>query len=685
MDNGRNFIIERLKSKKVTIDEFNFDKLSAPPLAMFFAPQDIWELNGIAKSIRLSGKLQEKLRLIDNICKRRGLVKFGSGTNRVIYRHPEFNQFVFKIAYDNVALMDNFNEFRNQYLLKPFVAKTFEVSPCGTVAISERVKPITSREEFISIADDVFTLLNDFIIGKYIMADIGTQFYMNYGLREFNSFGPVLLDYSFLYELDENKIYCNKPDPTSPTGLCEGEIGYDDGFNHLYCSKCGARYKAIELKKKIKDNEIIVQRQGELKMKINLKGGSTSTNKIVETENGSNDNFLNTMESIIKKPRSNEPIKTTNKLVVSLGKAKPTEPKVELKIKTNNNVVEKSVVDETDDFSVNGVKVVDSSDNNKQLAEVKDELGFEKVEVVEDSSIPTKIDIDKFIDSLPSSEAGEDEDFESPISFDETLVNNHEIETPAKSPVEVIDEAVQTIIKSLQDISIDAVKDDAINRMIDKIVKVIPANGKAFRNVIEVAVSIFDNAEDDDYLDVVHSEKFVKFIQRIFDLMVVNSDVERDGDDLVLTQNIDVVYAYDSNDVAFKTEPSAFRIEDVFLDSDEDTSSEDVKTDTYNGIEFTNGAIVNAKELFTGANNEEIIVAIDENGNYITSKEGNIIAIDVINDCEVSTVDLVSKEWIKSVNDLISSHESPNNEQKDADHNNTISENTIGVSQVTEE
>ena len=55
------------------IDEFNFDKLSAPPLAMFFTPQDIWELNGIAKSIRLSGKLQEKLRLIDNI-----LCLFGS-------------------------------------------------------------------------------------------------------------------------------------------------------------------------------------------------------------------------------------------------------------------------------------------------------------------------------------------------------------------------------------------------------------------------------------------------------------------------------------------------------------------------------------------------------------------------------------------------------------------------------
>ena len=61
MDNGRNYIIDRLKSKKVTIDEFNFDKLSAPPLSLFLSPQDIWELNSIAKSIKYSGKLKEKL------------------------------------------------------------------------------------------------------------------------------------------------------------------------------------------------------------------------------------------------------------------------------------------------------------------------------------------------------------------------------------------------------------------------------------------------------------------------------------------------------------------------------------------------------------------------------------------------------------------------------------------------
>ena len=35
------------------------------------------------------------------------------------------------------------------------------------------------------------------------MADIGTNFFMNWGIRP--GFGPVLLDYPYVYELDGNK------------------------------------------------------------------------------------------------------------------------------------------------------------------------------------------------------------------------------------------------------------------------------------------------------------------------------------------------------------------------------------------------------------------------------------------------------------------------------------------------
>ena len=45
----------------------------------------------------------------------------------------------------------DFREYQNQFLIKPFCTKVFEVSPCGTVGIAERVEPITSKAEFISI------------------------------------------------------------------------------------------------------------------------------------------------------------------------------------------------------------------------------------------------------------------------------------------------------------------------------------------------------------------------------------------------------------------------------------------------------------------------------------------------------------------------------------------------------
>lgn len=180
----RDYILNRVKSKSMTIEEFDFDKLSAPPLAMFLSPYDIAQLRSIATSIKYSAKPKEKFKMIDQVMRSRGLIKFCGGTNRVIYHHPEFNNILFKVAYDDTGMQDNPAEFRNQFILKPFVAKTFEISPCGTVAVQERVNPIRNREEFAYIAEDVYTLLTEWIIGKYIVADAGSSYFLNYGIRK---------------------------------------------------------------------------------------------------------------------------------------------------------------------------------------------------------------------------------------------------------------------------------------------------------------------------------------------------------------------------------------------------------------------------------------------------------------------------------------------------------------------
>lgn len=282
--NSRDYLLNKLKSRSVTIDEFNFDKLQAPPLYSLLSPTDVGDLYTIAHSIKYSAQSEKKYNMIKQIMNRRGFAKLSAGTNRVVYKFLEDNSFVAKIAYDDVGRRDNPAEFRNQFLLKPFVAKTFEVSPCGTVAISERVQPIQNRQEYVAVADDVFALITEFLIGDYVLADIGSNYFLNVGIRP--GFGCLLLDYSYCYKIDHKKLYCSRPDPRTVSGLCDGEIDYDDGFNFLVCTKCGAQYKAKELELEIeKVGNVIVKDKGGLKMKIRVNGGSLGKDTVVELGN----------------------------------------------------------------------------------------------------------------------------------------------------------------------------------------------------------------------------------------------------------------------------------------------------------------------------------------------------------------------------------------------------------------
>ena len=291
MELSRQALIDKIQSKVTSIEDFNYDKLTAPPLYTLLSQQDIDNLYYIATSVKYSGKPAQKYAAMDAIMNARGFVKLSAGTNRVVYRFLESTDFVVKVAADVIGIGDNPREFENQFIFKPFVTKVFEVSPCGTVGVFERVNPITSREEFLSAADDIFDVINEWFIGKYIMADIGTKYFMNWGIRTYSTgkegsvaFGPVLLDFPYVYELDGNKLFCSAVDHNSETGLCGGVIDYDNGFNSLVCTKCGIRYRVKELAKKIKNNEIkIISNTGReiKKMKI---GRYDKDGNIITTE-----------------------------------------------------------------------------------------------------------------------------------------------------------------------------------------------------------------------------------------------------------------------------------------------------------------------------------------------------------------------------------------------------------------
>lgn len=261
-------LINRLYSANRTPLEFKFQSLVAPPLLSLLSPYDIQQLNSLARDPKLSAKLNKKLDYIKAILEPRGFIKFHSGTNRVVYRFLEDQSFLIKIALDKTGLSDNPMEYKNQFLLAPFITKVFESTPCGTVGLFERVEPITSRQEFISIAEDVFDLLNDKFIGEYVLEDIGTDYFMNWGIRR--GFGPVLLDFPYCYKLDGNKLYCNNVDPA--TGIpCGGAIDYDMGFNNLVCTKCGTKVFARDLQADITKQKILLRgRKEHSTMKVQI-------------------------------------------------------------------------------------------------------------------------------------------------------------------------------------------------------------------------------------------------------------------------------------------------------------------------------------------------------------------------------------------------------------------------------
>ena len=275
---GRIDVLSLLYAKGRTVDEFNYDNLTANPLLSYITMQDIEALHKIASSMKLAAKPKLKYKMIDQILVPRGFKKLASGTNRVVYKCLNDQSVVLKVAYDEVALKDNPAEYRNQFYLKPFCAKVFEVSPCGTVALQERVQPIVTREEYIQVASDVFDLLVNKILGKYVLDDIGTKYYQNFGLRV--GFGPVILDYPYVFELDGEKLYCNEPSFNGHP--CGGVIDYDSGFNKLICNKCGKQYFAWQLDKKKDDTGIVTAKGDNDNMSILIMRGNEVVDKINE-------------------------------------------------------------------------------------------------------------------------------------------------------------------------------------------------------------------------------------------------------------------------------------------------------------------------------------------------------------------------------------------------------------------
>ena len=729
----REFILNRLKSKPMSIDEFNYESLTAPPISSMFSQFDIYQLNQIARSIKYAAKPEVKYQEIDKIMRSRGFVKLTAGTNRVVYRPVENNTFVVKVAYDAVGLGDNPKEFRNQMLFKPFVTKVFEVTPCGTLGVFERVVPIQSREEFLTIAADVYEMITNWFIGEYIMEDIGTKFFMNVGVRR--GFGPVLLDFPYVYKLDGNKLFCNAPSNNTASGCCEGIIDYDPGFNFLYCTKCGVKYKAKELAEAISNQKVIVKSEGETKMKLTLKGGSKNVNKNIET--GEYAGLAKSTPVINKKkPQNNFHMieeKKENKpksVVIPCKIEKPNLKEETFNIKNASEV--KAI--ENDNTILDAVK-----NSEKESIKVTDEIKEKVSPIVFDDSIKDS-GIDPGYADIAAGEIETKKDSTVDVKADayNTEFIFDEIKKFIKDKnerdkyLEFFFEEFKSEIEKITKIKVEEAYNDYIKKQneysVNNFVSAIVKAGNIFDmgKEIEDEEAVIDSSNVDlcDKLDDELSLEFKKFLTKYiftttYDIACMCNSIYHDKDsDKINIEFTPYVYNKYGDD---EFEDVNAMVEDIYCsetpfelsvtredlsealhdmgcyiesyesvneegESDSNPVEEEVNdpNERYGGITYYAGEVVNAADIFSDEKSRKIVVAIDENGNYLTEKNNNnIVAIRNIDGRDIDNISIVSSQWLSSrigTNDDVEDDEEAEEVFKEASESTGVFSPNVDVS-----
>lgn len=615
VDNTRQYIINRIKSKKRTIDEFNWEKLTCPPLYTLLSPEDIAQLDYIAGSIKLASKPKEKFKMIDDIMRRRGFVKFVAGTNRITYRPIEDKSFLIKIAFDNAGKSDAPRELYNQQFLKPFVTKVFEVSPGGAVCTIERVVPITNREEFMSIAPDVFVLINNWLIGEFVMDDIGSEKFMNYGVR--TGFGPVLLDYPYMHKVDYNKLFCSLKDKTGTTlsGTCEGEIDYDDGYNRLVCKKCGAEYKAVDLARAIDEDKVIIKRrkgdEEAMELKINISGGSKNINNEIKV-GGEEQKFAKAMPS--------KPIKEMEK---------PQQ---------DNNVAVNGVGDKL---------IINTSDPEIDKKEEKEPVkAVGAVEVKEKKQLESPIIVHEKDD--PRLKAIAEEADKKIAEYCESKNDGDFIESTFGKVFDIL-EAKKDELDSMSDENKQSIREFIFSMIsllgIDEIGKILES---IIREYTEINTA-FDGicvAKKDEYEDMTDDNLIISLSPAL--VLDVNTRVE------LLEGNNSIDIAIPINTIANKLSGEGIELSSI---------AEDGK---YNGFVTFAAKSINKKDIEQNVNSSRILALINKDGNYLTDIDNNIIAVEVVDGKNVGAVSIVSSGWLKEIQKIadIKDSEEKENEMK---------------------
>jgi len=612
----RNYTLQRLKSRRTTIEEFNYDNLSAPPILSMFTVEDIQQLNSIATSIRYSAKLKEKYEAIDKIMVSRGFKKLVSGTNRVTYEPVFATNFVVKVAYDSVALNDSIREYHNQFLLKPFCTKVFEVSPCGTLGVFERVNPITSRKEYISMAVDIYKLLSEFIIGKYIIDDIGTNYFNNIGFRY--GFGAVVLDFPYVYEVDGKKLWCNKPNHNDPTGYCNGEIDYDLGFNKLECKKCGAIYKPFELAvKKMSYNKEnyspIIENEEDTNMKIRFHGGSLGDGVCQEKVTGEFQNPVN--------------------CIISDAIARKAEKKAK----------EEEAKKEKEALTVNGVE-------EPEAPVVQEEIDMTPPEKEEEKEVMSPFSIDE--NDIGKGDLGyinEDEDKVTKLLSE--IINNYYFEDTKDEDKKKIAKACCEMLKDI---------------FVENIEEVVSMFADVLRKKKNIKDEIIKGFLDKNSCSI--NNQFIKLLllSEDYQIKVNYQKMFFDNKDdtvgfkfkpSIIKNGVDKPIAVGEDQDIYMPSLELYNIIKDNIDTETEVNPENSSKES-EGIKLVDAVVLSRKDIFTSEKNLKCVAIKNDDNTYLTIN-GSVICIDKIDDVNVEDIEFVSSEWYNNAVETIENIKEP--------------------------
>lgn len=154
----------------------------------------------------------------------------------------------------------------------------------------------------------------------------------------------VLLDFPYVFELDGNKIYCNRPIiEGTKFPVCDGEIDYDIGFNNLVCKRCGKHYLAKELEAK-QDSKLIIIKGGKNKMKVKLVKGRGKNKKVLVEAQKMTDTIVKNVPKLKKKRNTVLTVSLTGINGITINEEKQQEITVEQQPKEKVEVV-KTVIE----------------------------------------------------------------------------------------------------------------------------------------------------------------------------------------------------------------------------------------------------------------------------------------------------------------------------------------------------